>query len=363
MQKRESPPVGNIKRKRPRLKSAVAITGTVTISALALAGCGGASTSKSTQPYIASGPAIYGYQPPVGSAAQTGETSGFGAPNYSLGYVTGAIASDAKPTYGVASQNNGTIPLGFSPGGQYIDGPVDNLMGAALAPSQSVIFAVDISNGNNASGNLIPINPSSVVLTNIPAGSPDLPAIDSGLTFSQPLHFAYPLTGGSSPTGPFSDAAYTTNTFTLPFTTTGLHGARVSVADTAGNTSYTDFYALVLAGSDSAVLVQVLGSSDPGVIPPSPIAGATVSISNALPGVTAYNPPAGEPTESVTDRWGVAIVFAAPGQQTITASYQSQTVTDTPTLVAGQVYDSVTSGQKTSPYSLTFTSAIPTFRR
>lgn len=339
---------------------AIALAGTLAAIGFAIAGCGGASTSKTLQPYIASGPAIYGYQPVIGSASQTGETSGFGTPNYLQGYVTGAVASDAKPPYGVASANNGTIPLGFSPGGQYIDGS----FGAALAPSASVVFAVNISNGNNASGGLIPINPSSVVLSNIPAGAADLPAIDSGITFSEPLHFKFPLTGGASPVGPFSDATYTTDAFTLPFSTTGLHGVRVSVSDTAGNTSYTDFYALVLAAGDSAVLVQVVNPSpEPGVIPAQPVAGATVSITNALPGVSAYDPPAGQPTESVTDKQGVAIVFAAPGQQTITATDQGESVSDTPTLAAGQVYDSVTSGQKQVPYSLTFPTAVPTYRR
>ena len=295
-----------------------------------LTGCGGASTSKSLQPFVPSGPAVYGVQLPIGTAPQMGETSGFGKPDFSVGYVTGAIASNAKPPVGIASANNGTIPLGFFAGGEYIDGSI----GLATPPGGQVIFAVDISNGNDSRGNLIPINPASVVLTNIPGGAPDLPPADAGINFNQPLHFQFPVTGGRIPIGPFSNVSYTTNAFALPFNTTGLHGARVTVGDAAGNVSFTDFYTLVLANTDSAVLVQIIDAN--GAVP-----GATVSITNAMAGVTAYNPPVGQPTESVTDKQGIAILFAAPGSQTITATApNSETGMDTQTLTAGQVFDS-----------------------
>ena len=305
-----------------------------------LNGCGGATTNQSQFPTTPSGPTIYGVQLPIGSATQMGETSGYGAPDYSVGYVTGAVASNAKPPIGIARQNNGTIPFGFFAGGEYIDGS----FGAAAAPGAQVAFAVDISNGNDASGHLIPINPSSVTVSNIPSGSPDLPAADAGITFSQPLHFQFPVTGGTVPVGPFSNCTYTTNSFTLPFSTTGLHGSRATVADTKGNTSFTDFYTLVLAPSDSAVLVQVVDAA--GAVP-----GAVVSITNALPGVTAYNPPSGQPAESVTDSQGIAIVFASPGSQTIsvTDSAKSESGNDTQTLVGGQVLDSLSN----QPYQIT----------
>lgn len=308
-----------------------------------LSGCGGATTSKSLQPFVPSGPTVYGVQLPIGTATQAGETSGFGSPDFLTGYITGAIASNAKPPVGIASANNGTIPLGFFAGGEYIN----NAIGAAATPGSQVIFAVDISNGNDAKGNLITINPNAVFLTNIPAGQPDLPAIDAGINFNQQLHFKFPLASGPGgvPVGPFSNCAYTTNSFALPFNTTGLHGARVTVADTAGNNSFTDFYTLVLANTDSAVLVQVVSPSPGPGIPPPPVPGATVSITNALPGVTAYEPPAGQPTESVTDKQGIAILFASPGSQTINvAGPNSESGSDTETLTGGQVLDSV-SGQ------------------
>ncbi len=70
-----------------------------------------------------------------------------------------------------------------------------------------------------------------------------------------------------------------------------------------------------------------------------------MSITNALPGVTAYEPPAGQPTESVTDKQGIAILFASPGSQTINvAGPNSESGSDTETLTGGQVLDSV-SGQ------------------
>jgi hypothetical protein len=149
---------------------------------------------------------------------------------------------------------------------------------------------------------------------------------------------------------------YRSGTFTLPFTTTGLHSLTASVSDTSNATGSTTFDVLVLASTDSAVVVQVVDSDG------NPIPGALVSITGTLPGVTAYGATSAAPMVSVTDAQGVGIVFAAPGSQKITATSNdgSTTTTDTETLTAGAAF---VGKSPAKPYSLTLAGADASARR
>lgn len=314
-------------------------------AAILLSGCGGTTTSPTQTPATQADPTIFGSNFATGL---TGSNFVFSNGTDTVGAIIAAISSTAS---GFALE--GGPAAGFVPGGQNPVGvpaatakgqtgtPPFLSFGFALAPSQpNVVFRALIANGNNGE-TVDPINVSSVFLT-----SSEAPSLKEQLTFDK----------AGIANGPAGDGQYATPPFTLPFTTTGLHTFSVSIASQSGKSSSTTFQTLVLAPTDSAVVVQVLTLRKPGVAqsntnPVDPVGGALVTVTNALSGVTAYGSTTAEPQTSVTDANGVAIVFCAPGSQTITATADPASATDlatgapvkamltasdTETLIAGQ---------------------------
>jgi hypothetical protein len=336
----------------------LAISAFAAAAAFAINGCGGTTTKGANLvPVPSAGPSIEGLQP-LAFVRGNGvyEVSGFGSPsNSTMAYDTGGISytDNGLPPIDVADGN--PFPLGFAPGGAFVNSPP---YGAALAPGQQVIFRAAIATGQNGKTNqVINLNPASVVLT-----SPEDPG------FSEPLTFSDDIYGTTSPlTGPLANGTYTTNAFTLPFATTGLHTVTCSCADVAGNTAATTFQSLVLASNAAAVLVQVIDSNL------NPLPGVAVSTTSALPGVTAYGASAGDPEVSVTDSNGVGIVFVtanpkiastvavtASGQDTVPGSTGPVSGSlGTVSVLGGQVTETVESGTSPAPTPLQITATAP----
>ena len=289
-------------------------------TAVILAGCGGGASTNNNNlsPVTPSTPTIYGIEP-VGQIAggELFETSGFGTADLSTGYVTGAVASTAQPPSSI--RTNGTIPLGFAPGSQYID----LSYGTAVLTGAPVIFRSYISNGNDAGGKLLAIVPSSVKLT-----SPELPA------FSQPMTFT------SVFNGPLANGQYTTSTFTLPFSTVGLHTVVSSVSDITPQTTTTTFKVAVVSPATACVVAQIVDADG------SPVVGATASITGEV---------AGASQQATSDALGVVVLFATPvaGGNKITVTKGALTGTDTQTLTGGGTLSHVIDGTDDLPYSVT----------
>ncbi len=291
---------------------------------VALSGCGGSSTNGSLTPNTVADPIVFGINYNNGLEGSNIAFPSADGTNTN-GAVIGAISSTAT-----GLPNEGGINPGFVPGGQNIipvpaatdkgqtGMPPFLSFGFALPASQpSCVFRALVGNGNitNSSGG---IDPNSLFLT-----TPEVAGFKQHLTFD----------AAGIGVGPAGNGQYTSTPFTLPFTTTGLHTFITSVADQSGKSSTTTFQTLVLAPTDSAVVVQVMAPRKPGVAvsrtnPSDPIGGALVTVTNALPGVAAYESTTDAPQTSVTDGNGVAIVFCAPGQQTITATADPASATD-----------------------------------
>lgn len=289
-----------------------ALLGAALLSVL-LGGCGGVSTTKEQiVPTRATSPTVYGLQPEAALNQSTFlQASGLASPDAATGYVTGAVDYSGTP---LATQTgpDGKIPLGFAPGGRY----VDTSLAQAAPAGGSVIFGAYIANGiDAATGRVVPINPNGVTLTTRRADGTEEVA-----GFSVPLSFAV------SPQGPLANATYRTAPFTLPFTTSGLHSLSVTVTDARGagdplGSSTTFFDVVVLTPSDAAAVAQVLDAAG------KPVPGATVTITNAVAGARA---------QTTADARGVVVLFAAPGTQTITVTGTNLNYTANVTLTAGQ---------------------------
>lgn len=275
------------------------------VTSVLLSGCGGTTTNgDSLRATVPSGPIIYGLQ---ATAAVDGvaydEVSGLASADAKTPYLTAATAYT-----GTILQSYGTLPVGFSPSGSYIDGSI----GTAVAPGASVIFGAAISNGNSTT-QIIPINPSSVTLT-----SSEVPSFKQALTFT------------NSTTGPLANATYRTAAFPLPFTTTGLHSLTASVADTAGNTGTTTFDTVVVTSSAVAFYTGVTLGPDPknpGKTTTTPInPGDVAELDNATTGVKVAS--VGTRDQATADANGVVILFVPPGTYTFkTTSADGKTVT------------------------------------
>lgn len=314
--------------------------------AVALSGCGGSSTNSSQTASTIADPIVYGINFNNGFQGSNIAFPSADGTN-TLGAVVGAISSTA-----VGFPNEGGIITGFVPGGQNIiptptapaagkpaTPPPFLSYGFALPAGQpNCVFRALVGNGNAgaASGG---IDSNSLFLT-----TPEVPAFKQQLTFDN----------AGIGVGPAGNGQYTSAPFTLPFTTTGLHTLVTSVADLGSRSSTTTFQTLVLASTDSAVVVQVLVPRNPaaavsGTNPLDPVQGATVTVSGALTGIAAYGSTPAAAQASVSDGNGTAIVFAAPGAQTISVSADPAVAvdattgksatgvgTDKQTLVAGQ---------------------------
>lgn len=307
-------------------------------STVLLNGCGGGGASNQTfAPFTPSGPVVNGLQATAASPGQTTkvfvEVSGAAAPGgATTAFLTGAVASDALPINGVQNPDTKTIPLGFSPGGVYVD---NTTFGTALHPGDPFIFGASITNGSDAAGNVIPIS-------GVQISSTDLTLAAQPLTFLDTQNFK----------GPLANAGYRSATLTVPAgTTTGLKTLALQVSDKAPSAarhspSTTTFDVVVLAGGDAAVVAQIVDADG------APVVGATATVTGAdAPGYVGplQAAPAGA-TASVSDSQGMVILFAAPGAAdattgatntvTVTSSDGTLTATAPVTLTADQALTS-----------------------
>lgn len=275
-----------------------------------LSGCGGTTNGTPLLATPTSGPAVNGLDANNALTGSLVEVSGLASPDDTTYYLTGPVASTAKPSVVVANSFGGTVPLGFAPDGSA--GQATKNIGVAVAPGTSVVFGASIS-GGNTSTNPIAINPNSVVLTSSEVSG-----------FSQPLKF-----NGVNRNGPLANAQYTTGTFTLPFTTTGLHSLTVSVSDASSQSSTTTFDTVVVGPNDGALYaanIIVASTKTAGTTTTSGLnPGDVVELDNAAG--TAVTT-AGARQQTKADANGVAILFAPAGTYAVKAtSADGKTVT------------------------------------
>lgn len=307
---------------------AVALAAAVAGLALILAGCGGSSNSNYLPASGTALPVSYGRQ--ISGPAKGYEASGLGT-NAGNGSNTSAnpSASDTPYfTYGFSSNSTplgGAVLLGYlglSPNGAYVNeaGVTDPPTPAAVAPAApNVFFRAAVAEGTDpTSGQQIPIKQGGVVLT-----SPEL-----GTSWSETMSLNY--TAGTA-AGPFASAQYVTPTFTLPFTTPGVHILRVTVTDIENNAPHTDYGVIVLDGSTAAAVTTI------------PLT-ATASISGAISTIPSYTSTPANPTTAIPDNQGVVVLFATPGTpdgngntNTITIDNNGVITTESVALTDGQV--------------------------
>lgn len=307
------------------------------VSAL-LGGCGGASSStQSFAAYTANGPVAFGLSAAGvnSNPVQYVETSGAISPDDGTAYAVAAVASTALPVPGETTAA-GTIPLGFSPGAVYID---RTSFGQALRPGGKFVFGTYIANGLDTSGNFIAIS-------NITLSSADLDITSQTLTYAPRYN------------GPLVNAQYKTGALTIPAgATTGLKQLTATVNDASPNAdrhspSTTTYDMVVLAGSDSAVLAQIVDAKG------APIAGATATIDGAdAPGYVGDGQAAGASTDSISDTQGMVLLFAPAGVHTVTVTSGKDTGTLALTTFPGFLTGTTTNGAPSTPTSDTSSKA------
>jgi len=300
-------------------------------AAVLLAGCGGSSFSKqSFGTYPNTLPYAYGLEPVAAGGAGNAagnqafiEGSGLQSADGTKAFITGASAFVATTAVGATLPPNvdpngtGSLPLGFSTGGSYVDAA--NQVGLAItpvfsvSPGASVVFRAALANGTSDAGVAPGITGATLTSTD-----PQLASIP-GLTAGLPMTL-------NAIGGAFSSATYVTGTnqtpapFTIPAaTTTGLHTATVTVSDDAGRVTATTFIFPIVAASNVALFAQNV-IADGQTVPAgktatgTPITGGdTVTIDGAK-GVGTY--PAGY-TPTIADPQGTVVFFVAPGTHTL----------------------------------------------
>lgn len=211
-----------------RILTRASILSLLAVGALITGGCGGASTNGDTLGTTPStGPVVAGVDENVNGFEESGLETPVDATQPTAGdaaYMTTATAitvlSGQQPLTGTTSYigagdyatttNNVPVPLG-----------------------KTVAFRAYIVNGQNSDGNRTYIPIQSVVLT-----STDPEAVAAGFT-AKPLTLAFRVDGSAA--GPLASATFSTATFPLPFITNGAHTFSVTITDTAGQSSRTDF--------------------------------------------------------------------------------------------------------------------------
>ncbi len=219
------------------------------VSALLFTGCGGSATNNDTIGQTpATGPVVAGLDPLSGS-----EVSGLGTlananPTPASGQTGSNEPSASDVAYGTTATAvtvlSGQPPLSGAANyfgtGDYGDGTAN---AAPVPPGTTVAFRAYLVNGQTAgpsSRTLIPIK--SVVLTSTDAAIP-----------AQALYFAFTSNGTSA--GPFASATYVSPNFTIPAATPiGVHTFSVTVTDTAGQSTRTDFQ--ITVGTPAAATVK-----------------------------------------------------------------------------------------------------------
>lgn len=254
--------------------------------ALLNAGCGGTSTAKSSA--TPSSPYAIGISDATGA-----ESSGLGLP----ASVSNPSASD------VAYYTNATAvtPLGSSPPiNANASGatPAVPLGGAVPASQAGVTFRADIANGVTADGSIPKI--TGVVLS----------STDAEWTLGTlPLTFQYTL---ATANGPYVNATYTTAAFNLPFTTAGGHTVSVTVTDTAGRSTRTDYVVQVATAAQVSVIINNVdtGTTDTD--------GSEVFAALAEGDTATLTPTTGTAQTATADASGTAFFLATPGTYTLT---------------------------------------------
>lgn len=281
----------------------------------ALAGCGGSNNHSSGPSSGTALPVALGRQ--TSGIAKGFEVSGLGlnTPNPSQPSANPAATDTAYLTFAFASNSTplgGAVLLGYlglSPEGAYIDqdstpNPVTPI---TVAPNAAnVFFRARIALGTDpATGQQIPV--SSVVLTTPETGLSAFTETMSNATYNS-----------GTAAGPFADAQYVTQPFTLPFSTPGVHILRVTETDAENNTPHTD-YAVVVLDNLTAAVVTTIPST----------ATATITSSAAT---QFYTSTPANPTTAFPDNQGVVVLFATPGAPDINGNTNTITVDDNGTL-------------------------------
>lgn len=295
-------------------KSSLAGIGALSAVTLILSGCGGTTFQKNT---FANFPntvsAAYGIEPVVanpnlqGTTATSLETSGLASADSTTPYLTGALdfaivtnVNGAKIADNIDPNLTGKIPIGFSVGGAFLAAATP--APTAVVTGTSVVFRAALANGiaDNAAASISP-------------AANTLSSTDPEWTLG-----TLPLTFNVIKTGPLANGTYVTGTggnaapFTLPFKTSGIHTAIVTVTDSAGRVTATTFGMPVVTPANVAIFAQgIIADGQTVTTPITP--GDTVTIDGGA-GLGTY-PTGYKPT--VADTQGTVVFFVAPGTHTL----------------------------------------------
>lgn len=299
-------------------KSSLVGIGALSAVAVILSGCGGNTFSKNTfASYPNTLPAAYGIEPVVASTNLQAvatlanlETSGLASADSTTPYLTGALdftivtnVNNAQIADAIDPNKTRKVPLGFSTGGAFLAGATP--APTAAVTGTSVVFRAALANG-------IADNGASA----ISATGNTLSSTDPEWTLG-----TLPLTFNVIKTGPLANGTYVTGTggnaapFALPFKTSGIHTAIVTVTDAAGRVTATVFEMPVVTPANVALFAQgVIADGQTGTPAATAITpGDTVTIDGGA-GLGTY--PAGY-SATTADAQGTVVFFIAPGTHTL----------------------------------------------
>lgn len=298
-------------------KSSLAGIGVLSAVAVILSGCGGNTFSKNTfANYPDTLPAAYGIEPVIASTNLQGpttaslETSGLASADSTTPYLTGALdfaiitnVNSAKIADNIDPNKTGKVPLGFSTGGAFLAGATP--APTAVVTGTSVVFRAALANGIADNG------ASAISATGNTLSSTD-PEWSLG---------TLPLTFNVIKNGPLANGTYVTGTggnaapFALPFKTSGIHTAIVTVTDAAGRVTATVFEMPVVTPANVALFAQnIVADGQTGTPAATPISpGDTVTVDGGA-GLGTY--PAGY-SATTADAQGTVVFFIAPGTHTL----------------------------------------------
>ena len=303
-------------------KSSLVGIGALSAVAVILSGCGGTTFSKNTfANYPNTLPAAYGIEPVVASTNLQAvatlanlETSGLASADSTTPYLTGALdftivtnVNGAKIADTIDPNGTHKVPLGFSTGGAFLAGATP--APTAAVTGTSVVFRAALANGI-ADNTAASINSTGNTLS----------STDPEWTLG-----TLPLTFNIIKTGPLANGTYVTGTggnavpFALPFKTSGIHTAIVTVADAAGRVTATTFGMPVVTPANVALFAQGVVADGQTVTDKTPAVttpitpGDTVTIDGGA-GLGTY--PAGY-SATTADAQGTVVFFIAPGTHTL----------------------------------------------
>ena len=310
-------------------KSSLVGIGALSAVAVILSGCGGTTFSKNTfANYPNTLPAAYGIEPVIASTNLQGtttaslETSGLASADSTTPYLTGALdftiitnVNGAKIADTIDPNATHKVPLGFSTGGAFLAGATP--APTAAVTGTSVVFRAALANGI-ADNTAASINSTGNTLS----------STDPEWTLG-----TLPLTFNVIKTGPLANGTYVTGTggnavpFALPFSTSGIHTAIVTVTDAAGRVTATTFGMPVVTPANVALFAQnITADGQTGTPAATAIApGDTVTIDGGA-GLGTY--PAGY-SATTADAQGTVVFFVAPGTHTLVDTSVTPALTQT----------------------------------